>query len=56
MKDHNFVLYVGQRDLYELSAVVGDEGAAPAPAASRPAPAAAAKAPAARKATTRRAN
>ncbi len=28
MKDHNFVLYVGQRDLYELSGVVGDEGAA----------------------------
>lgn len=34
MKDHGFVLYVGQRDLYELSGVVGDEGAAkkePAP-------------------------
>ena len=28
MGEHNFVLYVGQRDLYELSGVVGDEGAA----------------------------
>ena len=28
MGKHNFVLYVGQRDLYELSGVVGDEGAA----------------------------
>ena len=27
MKQHDFVLYVGQRDLYELSGVVGDEGA-----------------------------
>jgi cysteinyl-tRNA synthetase len=27
MAEHNFVLYVGQRDLYELSGVVGDEGA-----------------------------
>ena len=27
MKEHEFVLYVGQRDLYELSGVVGDEGA-----------------------------
>ncbi|MEQ1714519.1 MAG: MJ1477/TM1410 family putative glycoside hydrolase [Hyphomicrobium sp.] len=26
MKQHDFVLYVGQRDLYELSGVVGDEG------------------------------
>lgn len=26
MKKHDFVLYVGQRDLYELSGVVGDEG------------------------------
>jgi cysteinyl-tRNA synthetase, unknown class len=26
MDEHNFVLYVGQRDLYELSGVVGDEG------------------------------
>ena len=34
MKDHNFVLYVGQRDLYELSGVVGDEGAAKPPAAA----------------------
>ena len=24
--DHNYVLYIGQRDLYELSGVVGDEG------------------------------
>lgn len=32
MKQHGFVLYVGQRDLYELSAAVGDEGAAPATA------------------------
>ena len=32
MKKHDFVLYVGQRDLYELSNVVGEEGAAkPAP-------------------------
>ena len=30
MKQHDFVLYVGQRDLYELSSVVGEEGAAPA--------------------------
>jgi len=29
MKEHDFVLYVGQRDLYELSGVVG-EGEAPA--------------------------
>ena len=28
MKSHDFVLYVGQRDLYELSNVVGEEGAA----------------------------
>lgn len=28
MAEHNFVLYVGQRDLYELSGVVGDEGLA----------------------------
>ena len=28
MKQHDFVLYVGQRDLYELSGVVGDEGLA----------------------------
>ena len=28
MSEHNFVLYVGQRDLYELSGVVGDEDAA----------------------------
>ena len=28
MKQHNFVFYVGQRDLYELSGVVGDEAAA----------------------------
>jgi cysteinyl-tRNA synthetase len=28
MADHKFVLYVGQRDLYELSGVVGDEGLA----------------------------
>ncbi len=28
MKEHDFVLYVGQRDLYELSGVVGDEGVA----------------------------
>ena len=27
MNEHKFVLYVGQRDLYELSGVVGDEGA-----------------------------
>ena len=27
MKQHNFVFYVGQRDLYELSGVVGEEGA-----------------------------
>ncbi|NOT71422.1 MAG: hypothetical protein HOP09_09135 [Hyphomicrobium sp.] len=27
MKQHDFVLYVGQRDLYELSSVVGEEGA-----------------------------
>lgn len=26
MKEHGFVLYVGQRDLYELSGIVGDEG------------------------------
>ncbi len=26
MNEHGFVLYVGQRDLYELSGVVGDEG------------------------------
>ena len=26
MKQHGFVLYVGQRDLYELSAAVGDDG------------------------------
>ena len=30
MGQHNFVLYVGQRDLYELSGVVGDEGTASA--------------------------
>ena len=30
MSDHDFVLYVGQRDLYELSGVVGDEGVAKA--------------------------
>ena len=37
MDAHNFVLYVGQRDLYELSGVVGDEGAAkPAAAAAEP--------------------
>jgi cysteinyl-tRNA synthetase len=30
MGEHNFVLYVGQRDLYELSGVVGEEGAASA--------------------------
>lgn len=37
MNEHNFVLYVGQRDLYELSGVVGDEGASAAakPAATR---------------------
>jgi cysteinyl-tRNA synthetase, unknown class len=34
MGEHNFVLYVGQRDLYELSGVVGDEGTA---AAAKPA-------------------
>jgi cysteinyl-tRNA synthetase, unknown class len=34
MKKHDFVLYVGQRDLYELSNVVGDEGAAKPKAAS----------------------
>ena len=33
MNEHDFVLYVGQRDLYELSGVVGDEGVAKAPAA-----------------------
>lgn len=42
MKNHNFVLYVGQRDLYELSAAIGDDGlpikaGAPAPAALAPA-------------------
>jgi cysteinyl-tRNA synthetase, unknown class len=26
MKDHDFVLYVGQRDLYELSSAIGDDG------------------------------
>ena len=36
MKQHDFVLYVGQRDLYELSSVVGDDGAVP-PAAKAPA-------------------
>jgi cysteinyl-tRNA synthetase, unknown class len=36
MKQHDFVLYVGQRDLYELSNVVGEEGAAkPAPAGKK---------------------
>lgn len=35
MKQHDFVLYVGHRDLYELSSVVGEEGAAPA-AAKKP--------------------
>ncbi len=36
MKKHDFVLYVGQRDLYELSNVVGEEGAAkPAPEARK---------------------
>ncbi len=34
MKEHDFVLYVGQRDLYELSSVVGDEGI-PAPQATK---------------------
>jgi cysteinyl-tRNA synthetase, unknown class len=28
MKEHDFVLYVGQRDLYELSAAIGDDGKA----------------------------
>jgi cysteinyl-tRNA synthetase, unknown class len=28
MKDHDFVLYVGQRDLYELSSAIGDDGLA----------------------------
>jgi cysteinyl-tRNA synthetase, unknown class len=32
MKQHGFVLYVGQRDLYELSAAIGDDGVVPAPA------------------------
>lgn len=31
MTEHDFVLYVGQRDLYELSGVVGDEGAVSQP-------------------------
>ena len=35
MDEHNFVLYVGQRDLYELSGVVGDEGAAKPGAAGK---------------------
>ena len=38
MNEHNFVLYVGQRDLYELSGVVGDEGAAKPAAAGGAAP------------------
>ncbi len=38
MKKHDFVLYVGQRDLYELSNVVGDEGAVKPKAASSDAP------------------
>jgi cysteinyl-tRNA synthetase, unknown class len=36
MDEHNFVLYVGQRDLYELSGVVGDEGVQKPAAASAP--------------------
>lgn len=46
MKNHNFVLYVGQRDLYELSAAIGEDGlpmkpgsaagASAAPAAVKP--------------------
>jgi len=32
MKDRGFVLYVGQRDLYELSAAVGDDGVEVVPA------------------------
>ena len=35
MKEHDFVLYVGQRDLYELSGVDGDEGVTKAPAAGK---------------------
>jgi cysteinyl-tRNA synthetase, unknown class len=31
MKKQDFVLYVGQRDLYELSAAIGDDGAASEP-------------------------
>jgi cysteinyl-tRNA synthetase len=33
MKQHGFVLYVGQRDLYELSAAITDDGTTLAPAA-----------------------
>lgn len=33
MMQHGFVLYVGQRDLYELSSAIGDDGA---PAAAKP--------------------
>lgn len=55
MKQHGFVLYVGQRDLYELSAALGDDGqpikAGEVPAAATPAPVAApASAPAQSKA------
>ena len=35
MKELGFVLYVGQRDLYELAGVVPDEGAESAPAAKK---------------------
>lgn len=35
MKQHGFILYVGQRDLYELSAAIGDDGA-PIPPAGDP--------------------
>lgn len=36
MKQHGFILYVGQRDLYELSAAIGDDGVPIPPAGAEP--------------------